>query len=94
MEQPVEAVGGKEGAQEYPPVRTADAVNAPVPLHQPHRIPRQVEVDDVPALLQVHAFGQHVGRDHQIIKVGVPPRRRLHRHRREALQGLLPGYFA
>ena len=50
-------------------VRRADAVYAPVALHEPHRVPRQVEVDDVPRLLEVHALGEHVGRNKQVVGV-------------------------
>ncbi len=38
-----------------------DAVDAAVALHQAHGVPGEVVIDDVPALLQVHAFCKHVG---------------------------------
>jgi hypothetical protein len=47
-------------------VRAADPIDAAVPLHETHRIPRHVVIHDVPALLEVHALGQHVSRDEHI----------------------------
>ena len=88
IQQPVQPVGWEDRPQEHPIMRAADAVDAAVALHQPHRVPRHVEVDDVAALLQVHALRQHVGRDYEIVKVVVLPLRRLHRNRCEALHGL------
>ncbi len=43
-------------------VARADAVDAAVALHEPHRVPGQVVVDDVPGLLEVDALGEDVGR--------------------------------
>ena len=60
---------GEVAADEYFGVLGADAVDPPVPLDEPHRVPRQVVVDDVPGLLEVHALGQHVGSDQQVIQV-------------------------
>ncbi len=47
-------------------VGTSDAVYATVALNQAHRIPWEIVVDDVPALLKVHSFGQDVGCDHHV----------------------------
>lgn len=38
-------------------VDTADA------LHQPHRVPVQIVVDQARGVLQVQTFGKHVGRN-------------------------------
>ncbi len=55
-----------------PRVRT-DAVDTAVTLDEPHRVPRQVVVDDVARLLEVHALGEHVGRDEDVEEVIVLP---------------------
>src|SRR4051812_4024663 len=47
-------------------MRAADPVYTAMPLDQSHRIPRQVVVHDISALLQVHAFCQYVGRYHDV----------------------------
>ena len=39
------------------------AVHATDALHQPHRVPVQVIVDDAGGVLQVEALGEHIGRD-------------------------------
>ena len=51
----------------YTVVRTANAVDPTVPLHQPHRIPWHVEVDDMAALLEVHSLRQNVRSDQEIV---------------------------
>jgi hypothetical protein len=50
-QQRIQPVRREDGVQEDARVRAADAVDAAVPLHQPHRVPGQVVVDDVPAVL-------------------------------------------
>ena len=93
VEKPVETIHREDRPHEHAAVRAADAVDAAVPLHQPHRVPRHVEIDDVPALLKVYAFCQHVGGDQEVVAVRVLPRRRLHRDGREPLHRFLPGHF-
>ena len=44
----------------------ANAVNAAMPLYQPHGVPRQVVVHDATGLLQVDTLGQHVGGEQQV----------------------------
>jgi ribosomal protein L15 len=56
VQQRVKLLVREVGPQEYTLVFAADAVDSAVALHEPHRVPRHVEVDDVPALLKVHAF--------------------------------------
>ena len=52
-------------------VKRPDAVYAAVSLNQPHRIPRQVVVDDVASLLQVDSLSQHICGDHDVVFVFV-----------------------
>jgi hypothetical protein len=47
----------------------ADPVDAAVSLHQAHRVPRKVVVDDVAGLLQVDAFGEDIGGDDNVVAV-------------------------
>ena len=54
---------------------TPDPVDPPVTLDKAHRIPRQIEVDDVAALLEVHPFGKHICRDQKVEDVFGPWRR-------------------
>src|ERR1700722_3871951 len=61
IKQTVELRVRKKGPEENTRVRTADAVDAAMALHQTHRVPRQVIVDDVAAILQVHAFSENIG---------------------------------
>jgi len=42
-----------------------DTVNAPETLNQPDRVPMQIVVDDVVAILKIQAFGKHIGGDHR-----------------------------
>ncbi len=44
-------------------LRVHAAIDAADALHQPHRVPVQVVVDDAGRVLKVQAFGQHVGGD-------------------------------
>ena len=51
------------------PAALADAVHAPDALLEPHRVPRQLEVDHQPAgVMQVQAFGGRVGRQQQRVR--------------------------
>ena len=54
----------------HPGVATFDAVNAPEPLHNAHRIPVDVVVDDGVAVLQVLPLGNAV-RGNQQVNIGV-----------------------
>ena len=54
---------GEEAPEVHVLMRAANPVHSAMALHQTHRIPWEVVVDDVAALLQIHAFGQYVGRD-------------------------------
>ena len=65
----VELLVGEERPEDDLGVWAADAVDTAVPLHQTHRVPRQVVVDDVAALLQVQALGQHVGCQQDVVLV-------------------------
>ena len=78
-QQPVQMGGGEKTVDEHPAVRGTDPVDAPVPLHHPHRIPGQVVVDDPPRLLQVHPFRQDVGGEQQVVFIFAPfpPARRF-----------------
>ena len=62
----VEALGGEEQTEEDVIVLGADAVDTAVALDDPHRVPRQVVVDHLPGLLEVHAFGEHVGGEQDV----------------------------
>lgn len=44
----------------------SDPVDPAVPLHEAHRVPGQVEVDDRAGLLEVLALGEDIGREEQI----------------------------
>ena len=67
----VEAGVGEHAADEHLGVVRSDPVDAAVALYQPHRVPRQVVVDDVAGLLEVDALGEHVGGDHDVVEVVV-----------------------
>ena len=58
---------------------TSDAVDAPMPLDEPHGVPWQVEIDDVPALLKIDALRQHIGRHQDVEPIRVAAGRRLGR---------------
>ena len=89
IEKVVQSSVGEHATHEHLAVGRADPVDATVALHQPHRVPRQVVVDDVAGLLQVHPFGQHVGGHHDVVQIvvralggisgagGEPPHHRL-----------------
>lgn len=59
----------------YNVVLAADAVDPPMALHEPLGVPRQVDVDDVPALLEVHALREDVRGDEDVVLVLLPVRR-------------------
>ena len=50
-------------------MRRANTVDATVALYEAHRVPRQVVVDDVARLLEVHALGEHIGGDHDVVQI-------------------------
>ena len=56
-QQRLKVLVGEVAANEHFGMIGADPVDAAVALYEPHRVPRQVVVDDVPGLLEVHAFG-------------------------------------
>ena len=86
----VELHVGEEAAQKDAVVRAADAVDAAVALHDAHRVPGQVVVDDVARLLEVDALGQHVGGEQQVVLVLVCGRRwRVRGARGEAPENVL-----
>ncbi len=90
LQQALQLVVRKEAAQIRVVEATANAVNAAVALHETHRIPRQVIVDDVPGLLEVDALAQNVCRDDDVETVLVTSGWRVSRSWRKAEQGLLP----
>ena len=47
-------------------MRASDPVNPTVPLHQAHRVPREVVVHDIAALLEVHPLGKDVRAEEQV----------------------------
>ena len=47
----------------------ADTVHTPDALHQPRGIPRAVVIDNDIRPVQVHAFGQHIGCNHDVVVV-------------------------
>ena len=49
------------GEQAFLDLRVQAAIDAADALHQPHRVPVQVVVDQAGGVLKVQAFGQHVG---------------------------------
>jgi hypothetical protein len=67
----VQSFGRKDRSQEHAWVQTSDAINAPVPLNEPHRIPGNIQVDDVAALLKVDALSQYVSCYENVVEVGV-----------------------
>ena len=69
----VEAGVGEDEVDEHLGMARTDPVDAPVALCQPHGIPGRVVVGDVAGLLQVHALGQHVGGDHDVVAVVIEP---------------------
>src|SRR4051812_36566507 len=71
----------------------SDAVNASMPLNKAHRIPGNVEIDNIPALLKVDALGQHVGSHKDVETIGVPARGCLRRYRGKSVDSLLTGKF-
>lgn len=81
----------EERAQEHLQMRAPDPVHAAVPLHEPHRVPRQIVVHHVAALLEVHPLGEDVGAQEEIEAILGVRRERSRRDRREAVQRLLPG---
>ena len=89
-EQVVQSAVGENATQVHLRVARADAVDAPVTLHQAHRVPRQVVVDDVACLLQVHALGQHIGGNHNVVQVAVVPGWRIGGAGSEAPQHRVP----
>src|SRR5262249_30102075 len=70
-------------------VRAADAVDAPVPLNKAHRIPGHVQIDDIPALLEVDTFCQYVSCHASVIKIIVATRWCLCRYWRKTVDCLL-----
>jgi hypothetical protein len=54
---------GQEIEREYRVVMRAYAVNSTKPLDEPYRIPVQVIVNDLGAILKIQAFGQNISRD-------------------------------
>ena len=51
-------------------VSAADTVNSSEPLDNAHRVPMNVIVDEVVAILQVLTFGNTVGRNQNIEFIG------------------------
>lgn len=90
----IEALRRKDRPQENARMRAADAVDAAMPLDKAHWIPRHVEIDDMTALLEVHTLGQHVGRNEDVVEIGVLTRQCLAGNRRESVAGFLPRDFA
>lgn len=88
-EEVVELGVGEHTPQVHGEVQRADPVDTSVALHEAHRVPRQVVVDDVAGLLEVHAFGEHVGRHHDVEAVLVAALGCVRGARREAPQHLL-----
>ncbi len=82
---------GNTQGEEHLLVGTADAVDAPVALHEPYRVPGQVVVDEPSPLLEVHPFGQHVGRNDDVIPVLGARRRGFRGLGREAEHGVAAG---
>ena len=69
---------------------TGDAVNSTVPLHQPHRIPGKIKINNVSALLKVQAFREDVCANEQIEFVLLRARRRARRLGRKAPYRIAP----
>jgi hypothetical protein len=65
-----------------------------VSLHQPHGVPRQIVIDDVAALLQVHALSQHVGANQDVEKVVIAGGSGVAGDRHEPEDGILAGNSA
>jgi len=47
-------------------MRAPNPIHTAVPLDQAHRIPREIVVNHIAALLEVHSFRQNVGAQEQI----------------------------
>ena len=62
----VKMLTGEEHAQVDLVVLAADPVDAAMPLHDAHGVPRQVVVDQPPRLLQIDTFGQDIGREEDV----------------------------
>ena len=79
-EETVEVRGGEEAVDVDEAVVGADPIDAAVALHEAHRVPGQVDADDVPGLLEVHALRQDVGGEQdieQILRIEVPSSSRI-----------------
>src|SRR5579875_1280361 len=79
VEQVVQPPVRKETSHIYVPMRAANAVDASMALHQAHRIPGQIVVDNVARLLKVHTFSKDIGRYQNVVAVLVGSGRRLAR---------------
>ena len=85
----IELLIRKEAPQKDFVMRTADAIDSPVTLHESHRVPRKVVVDDMSRLLEIHAFGQNIGRHENIEEAITLVSRRLRGSRSEAEESFL-----
>jgi hypothetical protein len=56
----IQPLRGKDSPQEHARVQTPDPVDAPMALDKPHRVPWNIQIDDVAALLKIDALGEHV----------------------------------
>jgi len=65
VEKLIQPLGRKDRPQKYARMQTTDAIDAPVPLNKPHWVPGHVQINDIVALLNVYALGQHVRRDEE-----------------------------
>ena len=81
---------GEKGPQEDRGVRTPNAIDTAVPLHQPHRVPREVVVHHVAALLEIHALGEDVRAEQQVKAILRVRRKRARRDGREAVKRPFP----
>src|SRR5579875_391557 len=72
VEQIVQPLVRKEAAHVHVAMGATDAVDASMALHQAHRVPGQIVVDNIARLLKVHTFSQNIGRDQNIVEVFIP----------------------
>jgi len=61
-----------------------------MPLNEAHRVPRNIKIYDIAALLKIDALGQHVRGYENVVEIVVTSRRRFRRNRREAVNCVLP----
>src|SRR5262245_49376566 len=91
VEERVELCIREERPQEPFGMRTSDSIHTSVALDETHRIPREIVVDDVAALLKVHPLGEDVSAEEQVKAILRMRGQRARRHWSKTVERLLPG---